>query len=194
MKIPEKDIYPLDTGYAAGPECLLERAPIAVYASRRIPLSVLETAERTVEAIAASGHVLAGGWHSRLEKRLLRAVLAVPDSSVLYGLAKGIKHFHLPTFTRTAYATQRLLVLSPFENAPRITRRRAQQRDTWLRGLMDRYLFCYIDPGGNVEALFYTCLREGKSVLLLDHPQNALFAEAATRPINPYNFQEVLKL
>jgi hypothetical protein len=192
MTIPEQDISPFDIGYAAGPKRLMEQSPIAVYASRRIPLSVLETAERTVQAVAASGHVLAGGWHSRMEKRLLRIALEVPDSNVAYVLAKGIRRFRLPTFAHSAYAAQRLLVLSPFEDAPRITRQRAKQRDAWIRSLVNRYLFCYIDGGGNVEKLFHTCLQEGKTVLLLDHPQNAAFADEATQRINPYNFQEVL--
>lgn len=187
----QEDIQRLAKGYCAGAAELLEGDPIALYCSRHIPLSILETAERTVKEIA-SECVLAGGWHSRLEKRLLRTAVLSPTSRILYFLAKGIDRFCLPKMLRPLYSGGRLLILSPFRMEPRITRSLADQRDAWMRTFIQRYFFCYIDPEGMTTTLFQQCLNEGKRVYLLDHPQNAPFIEQATAAISRYNYREVL--
>lgn len=64
------DVQPLPAqGYAAGPLDLLDHNPIAVYSSRRMPLSVLESAEATIWALTEAGVVLARaagtrGWRN----------------------------------------------------------------------------------------------------------------------------------
>jgi hypothetical protein len=182
------------TGYSAGRVDLLEQNPIAVYCSRRIPLSVLEVAEKTIRALSEEAVVLAGGWHSRMEKRLLKAAIQLPESRIIYFLAKGIEHFRLPKMLRPLYATERLLVLSPFLSERRITRKRAEQRDAWMGTLINRYFFCYIDSQGTMPDLLQKCLENGKQVFVLDHPQNTPFIKKATPAISPYNYREVLSL
>ena len=190
----QRDITNVATVYSAGRADLLNQDPVAVYCSRQIPLSVLEVGERTIKALAEEPVVLAGGWHSRMEKRLLKAAVQSPESRIIYLLAKGIEHFRLPKMLHSIYAAERLLVLSPFRSEQRITRKRVKQRDTWTRTLIDRYLFCYLDPQGTMPDLFQKCLEEGKLVLVLDHPQNTPFIKRATQAISPYNYREVLSL
>ena len=189
-----KSITTVGTGYSYGSINLLDRDPVAVFCSRRIPLSVLEVAENTIRAISDEAIVLAGGWHSRMEKRLLKTAAQSPESRIICFPAKGIELFQLPNMLRPLYATKRLLVLSPFLSEQRITRKRAEQRDTWMGTLINRYLFCYIDPQGTTPALFQRCLENGKQVFVLDHPQNTPFTKKATQAISPYNYREVLSL
>jgi predicted Rossmann fold nucleotide-binding protein DprA/Smf involved in DNA uptake len=183
-----------EQGYAAGPLDLLDHNPVAVYSSRRMPLSVLESSEATIRALAEAGVVLAGGWHSRMEKRLLKAAAQVAQSRLIYFLAKGIERFRLLQMLRPLYAQQRLLILSPFRSERRITRRLVEQRDAWMRSLIKRYLFCYLDPDGTTPDLLQQCLEEDKRVFVLDHPQNAPFIEGAVQAINRYTYREVLSL
>ncbi len=187
-----EDIEPVSTGYGAGRSDLLNHDALAVYCSRRIPLSVLEACEQTIQALSKEGIVLAGGWHSRTEKHLLKVAVQAAESHVIYFLAKGIEHFHLPTVLRPLYAQQRLLILSPFRTERRITRRLVERRDAWMRSLIERYLFCYLDPRGTTANLLQRCLEEGKCVFVLDHPQNAPFIKGAVRAINRYTYREVL--
>lgn len=192
MSHPSRCAYrAITNGFAAGSLSLLATSPVVVYASRKIPLSVLDVAERTVSAMASRGIVLAGGWQSRLEKRLLRKILTVPDGRAVYVLAKGICHFQLPAFGRESYIAGRLLVLSPFENERRISRRLVMRRDVWIRNQFDRYLFCSIDPGGNVEHVLDYCIQGDKTVYILDHPMNTEFLAEGSRKLSPYNIQEV---
>lgn len=185
------EIKLLAEGYSAGAAELLECDPIAIYCSRHIPLSILETAERVIGEIADEC-VLAGGWHSRLEKRLLRTAVQSPTSRIVYFLAKGIDRFRLPNMLRPLYAGGRLLVLSPFRTEPRITRSLVDERDAWMRTLVQRYLFCYIDPDGMTNILFHRCLDEAKEVYVLHHPENTPLAEQATAAISRYNYRGVL--
>jgi hypothetical protein len=187
----QRDIGPLAQGYCAGAVGLLKCDPVAVYCSRHIPLSILETAESTVEAMAGEV-VLAGGWHSRMEKRLLKTAVHSPGSRIIYFLAKGIDCFRLPSMLCPLYSSGRLLILSTVQTQRRITRALVDQRDAWMRTLVQRYLFCYIDPDGTSTTLFQQCLGDGKEVLLLSHPQNAPFLEEATASISRYNYREVL--
>ena len=196
MSVPllQRNITNMVTGYSAGRADLLDQDPVAVYCSRRIPLSVLEVAEETIRALSEEAVVLAGGWHSRMEKRLLKAAVQSPESRIIYFLAKGIEHFRLPKMLHPLYSTERLLVLSPFRSERRITRKRVEQRDTWMGTLINRYFFCYIDPQGTTPDLLQKCLKNGKQVFVLDHPQNTPFIKKTTQTISPYNYREVLSL
>lgn len=184
----------MGAGYSSGSVNLLDRDPVVVCCSRRIPLSVLEVAEKTIRALSEEAVVLAGGWHSRMEKRLLKTAVQSPESRIIWFLAKGIEHFQLPKMLRPLQATERLLMLSPFLSEQRITRKRVEQRDTWMGTLINRYLFCYIDPQGTTPSLLQRCLENGKQVFVLDHPQNTPFTKKATQAISPYNYREVLSL
>ena len=183
----------IQEGYSLGNADLLEHHPIAIYASRNLPLSVLNDAEKLISLLAKEKYVLAGGWQSRMEKRLLKVSLRFPTSRIIYFLARGIKFYNLPRELEELIAENRLLVLSNFESERRVSRYLVEKRDQWMQNYIDYYLFLYIDPGGKTTDLFERCLEEGKSTFLLDHPENTPFTKRATGVLNQYNFREVLQ-
>lgn len=187
------DYSSFQNGYRAGNLKLLENNPIAIYCSRHIPLSVLSDAEKLISLLAKEKHVLAGGWQSRMEKRLLKFAVNIPTSRIIYFLARGIKFFNLPRDLEKLFTENRLLVLSTFEDEKRITRNLVEQRDKWMLNYIDHYLFYHIDPNGKTTDFFNRCLKEGKNAYLLDHPENTPFIMKATGVLNQYNFQEVLE-
>lgn len=147
-----------------------------------------------VLSLARHGSTLAGGWQSPVEKRLLKAVTGVENSKIIYCLAKGIKNFHPPKYLSALERDNRLLVLSQFKNGKRITRELAIRRDQWMKGFMEKYLFCYADPGGNLKSLLENRLQEQKQVYILHHPQNTVYEDHGAIPVNRYNYREVFQI
>ena len=77
--------------YYFGNISLLSNNPIAIFCSREIPLSIYYTANEAFIKLFSSQIVLAGGWHSTMEKRLLSNFNANSKASLIYFLAKGIE-------------------------------------------------------------------------------------------------------
>ncbi|MEK7399098.1 MAG: hypothetical protein AAB116_19350 [Candidatus Poribacteria bacterium] len=162
--------------YYSGNIELLKRTPVAIFCSREIPLSIYHQANELFLKMFSLPLILAGGWQSAMEKRMLKNCKIQNASAcpqIIYFLAKGIKNFSLPDYLEKPYNEGNLLVISPYLKQKCISIKRVQVRDKLILRLIDRYLFLYINPGGQLEALYEKCLQKEKMVYLLKHHLNA---------------------
>ena len=159
--------------YFIGNKSLIEQAPIAVFCSREIPLSIYNTANETFSQMLTLPLVIGGGWQSAMEKRVLINYMKESQARIIYFLARGINHFKIPGHLSHLIDCGKLLMVSPLLNGPRIGKRLVGQRDDLIFNLVDRFFFLYIKPEGYLESLFTRCLNAGKEVYLLEHKANS---------------------
>lgn len=172
---------------------LLERDPLAVYAARKVPADAILDCEQLVENLAGSGIVLAGGWHSPLEKRLFRRAVRVPAARLIHALAKGMA-FYRPDHTAGQLLEQRrLLIVAPRLSNRRISQASVEQRDRWMRSVCRRYLFCFPDPEGYTYRLLQTALKHNKEVFIFDHPRTAGLFEQEAIGVNNRNWKAIFR-
>lgn len=191
---------PSGSGFFIGNYSLIEHNPVAVYCSRKIPLSVFEQSNEVVSALIERDVVLAGGWQSSMEKRLLKNIRKFENAKIIYFLAKGIQHRPRPfKLLEPLLEQDRLLVLSLHESEERITRKLVEKRDHWMRKMLQRFFFFYIDPNGKLKKLYEelsvehaASLSREKKVFLLNHPENRPFMNDSVILIDKYNLEEVI--
>lgn len=172
-----------DSGYFLGDLSLTEQNPVAIYSSREVPADMVLTAESFVKELARSGVVLAGGWHSPLERRLWRSALSGESSQVIYYLAKGIDTFRVPASYRERISSGRLLILSPFLNECRISRELVDRRDQWLLRHIGRVVFCFLDEQGSLVRFMEQCRKWNKEIFILEHDRNEHWISEGLIPI-----------
>jgi len=197
-------------GFFIGNYSLIEHNPVAVYCSQKIPLSVFEQSNEVVSALIERNVVLAGGWQSSMEKRLLKNIKGKENAKIIYFLAKGIQHFRPRPIKllEPLLEQDRLLALSLHESEERITRRLVENRDRWMTEMLQRFFFFYIEPNGKLQQLYEElCVehaaslfvghaaslsREKNRVFLLNHPENRPFMNNSVLLIDKYNLEEVI--
>lgn len=181
--------------YYSGKIELLKKDTVAIFCSREIPLSLYHPANELFLKMLSLPIVLAGGWQSVMEKRILKNYTAQNGSAraqIIYFLAKGIKGFSLPAYLEKPYNEGNLLVVSPCLAEKRISSKKVQARDELILRLIDRYLFLYINPGGHLETVYKTCLQQKKIVRLLKHHLNAEYLKDNVKPIEEINVEDLI--
>ena len=120
-----------------GNKDLLNRRKIGFLASRKIPSSaVLPTLDWAVETSKRTDVAVVSGFHSRLEKDVLKFLLRGTCGIILV-LARGM-YRKLPKMLETAMAGKRLLVISfEKENVTRASERSAHRRNRLVEELSD---------------------------------------------------------
>lgn len=178
--------------YGGGLE-LLQRNPLALYAARDVPASAILDCEQLVENLARSGLVLAGGWHSPLEKRLFLRAAQVPSAKLIHVLAKGMEYYRPDQVAEQLLEQHRLLVITPILTNRRISRDTVERRDRWIRSVIRRYLFCFLDQAGYTYRLLQKALEENKEVFVFDHPRNAGLFEREIIGVNNRNWKAIFR-
>ncbi|MDI6751277.1 MAG: hypothetical protein QME07_00220 [bacterium] len=181
--------------YYSGKIELLKKSTVAVFCSREIPLSIYHQANELFLRMLSLPIVLAGGWQSVMEKRMLKNYKAQNTSAcaqIIYFLAKGIKSFSLPDYLEKPYNEGNLLVISPYLKQKCISIKRVQVRDKLILKLIDCYLFLYINPGGHLEALYEKCLQKEKIVYLLKHHLNVGYLRDGVKLIEEANVEGLI--
>lgn len=174
------DALRADIWHGVGPRAWLGEtaAWTGVLCSRRVPPSLAlaaqdwanELARRFVaqtrahdehNAPSANASLLVSGWHSPVEQELFRVLRR--DCVPLVGVAaRSLQNYRLPESWREAVAPGQMLVLSPFENAPRMTSRTALARNRAILGLCSRVVVVGATPGGALHSLLREELRSSQ--------------------------------
>lgn len=183
-----------DNFYYSGKIELLKKNTVGIFCSREIPLSIYHSANELFTKMLSLPIVLAGGWQSVMEKRILRSYKAQNSNvaQMIYFLAKGIRVFTLPAYLEKPYNEGNLLVISPYLEGKHISLKRVQVRDGLILRLIDRYLFLYINPGGYLETVYKSCLKEKKIVYLPKHHLNAEYLRDNVKPIEGTNVEDLI--
>lgn len=175
--------------YFIGDNALLKESPVAVFCSREIPLSIYHTANETFTEILGLPIVIGGGWQSTMENRVLKNYNSESQAKIICFLAKGINNFKIPLHLSHIMDSGRLLIVSPFINKPHIDKKLVAVRDNLIFNLVDRFLFLYIKPNGQLESLFRRCLSDSKEVYLLEHKANIEYFVDRVKPFSSKNLK-----
>ena len=116
---------------------LLKRRKIGFLASRKISSSaILPTLDWAVEISKQSDVAVVSGFHSRLEKDVLKFLLQ-GKCGIIVVLARGI-YRKLPKPLEVAMNNQRLLIISlEKETVTRVSERTAHKRNKYVEDLSD---------------------------------------------------------
>lgn len=128
-----------------GNKDLLEIKKIGFLASRKIPISsVLPTLDWAVSIGKRTDIAVVSGFHSRLEKEVLRFLLQ-GKCGIIVVLARGM-YRKLPKQYEEAMSENRLLIISnEKENMKRISEATAHKRNKYIADICDEIKFIGVD-------------------------------------------------
>lgn len=149
---------------------------------------------KTFDAICElrdAGVVVAGGFHSPMEKECLDFLLR-GHPPVIVCPAKHALQQRISRNWRTAIDDDRLLIVSPFPEKARLTtRRRAINRNEFVAALSLAVLVPHASSQGKTEAVAQVVLQSGGALFTFDDEGNA---DLISRGAIVYDVQHVSRL
>jgi len=145
---------------------------LAIYCSARCPGNVILRLSDLAVALRTAGATVVGGFHSPLEVECLRTLLRGAGRLVVCP-ARSIEGMRLPVEWQAAVVAGRLLLLSPFEQAQRITSDTSLERNRFVAALADQVLIAHAAEGSRTEQLAREVAAAGKTLYTLPSPDNA---------------------
>lgn len=177
--------------HGIGDRAILGRRFLALICSVQCPGSVVIKTFDAIRELRDTGIVVAGGFHSPMEKECLDFLLRGVQP-VIVCLAKGLGSPRLPPFWRTALDAGRLVIVSPFDaETKRTTKANAQNRNEVLARLAACVLIPHASPGGKAETLVRQVLACGQSVFTFEDEANSEVLHLGGRL---YDIDEILRL
>lgn len=152
-----------------GDLALLDGPLLALFCSRRCPGNVILRAYDLAVALRDSVVPVIGGFHTPVEKELLRVLLR-GSAPVVIVEARGRRTRRTKEVKEreSHIAAGRLLVLWPFpDDQTRVTQPLAAERNRIVAGLASRTLFLHAAPGGATERLARELAATGAPLLTL---------------------------
>ena len=151
---------------------ILSRSVMGLICSKQCPGSIVIKTFDAIREIRDAGIVVAGGFHSPMERECLDFLLR-GEQPVIACLARSLTRFRLPRSWRPAFDAGRLLILSTFAaSVPRATKDHAQTRNEFVATLAACILIPHASPGGKAEALVSTIRNGGKLFFALEDSDN----------------------
>ncbi len=135
-----------------GPRQLLNQPLTAIFCSARCPGTAILEALNLAQAWRKAGVAVVSGFHSPVEQESLR-VLLDGDTPIVVCLARSAERYRVPQGWSNAVRAGRLLVLTPFQNRPRVTTELAERRNLFVGQLASRIKIVHAEPGGKTEQL-----------------------------------------
>lgn len=137
-----------------GNTALLSLRKTAFVCSRRYPASAVLRCYDWAIAQREAGECVVSGFHSPLEKDVLRYLLR-GKQPVIMVLARGMKE-RIESALRSAVEASRLLIVTPFAaSVKRVTEETALERNRWMIEIAERITVGYVAPSGQLETLFH---------------------------------------
>ena len=166
-----------------GDSTILDRKLLGFFCPVRCPGDVILKTYDLARALRSAEVTLIGGFQSPMEKEFLGLMLR-GTASVVVCPARGMGAMRIPKGWKKPLATDRLLLLSFFDDTVRRpTAAIASQRNAYVAALAERLLIAHAERGGKTEALCRDALAQGKPVFTLDSPDNAHLMELGAAPI-----------
>jgi predicted Rossmann fold nucleotide-binding protein DprA/Smf involved in DNA uptake len=153
---------------------ILRPQRLGLICSVRCPGGIVIKTFDAVRQLRDAGVVVAGGFHSPMEKDCLDFLLR-GEQPVIVCPPKGLARPRLPRLWRAAVDAGRLLVLSPFPLAvTRTTGAQARARNEFLAALSHAVLIPHASPGGKAEAVARRILDRDQPLFTLDDEDTEL--------------------
>ena len=143
---------PSRLGAIGSPEILGEKK-VGLFCSVRCPGDAILGAYDAARKLRDDGATVVSGFHSPVEKECLRILLR-GKQRIIMCLARAFGKIRIPVDWRTAVNSDRLLLLSPFENRPRRPdTESARRRNELVAALANEVLIIHVTPGGQIEEI-----------------------------------------
>ena len=162
---------------------ILDRPLIGFFCSVRCPGDAILKTYDLARMLRETDAAIIGGFQSPMEKECLDLLLR-GSTSVVVCPARGLGRIRIPPSWQEPLAEGRLLILSFFNDGiRRPTADLAIKRNAHIAALADRVLIAHAEKGGKTEALCKEALAQGKSVFVIDSPDNAHLVELGVVPV-----------
>ena len=167
--------------YALGNLSILDNRLIGLVCSVQCPGSIVIKTFDAVRELRDQEIVMAGGFHSPMEKECLDILLNGKHPVVLCP-ARSLKNLRIGQKSRQALKEGRLLIISPFaETIRRTTSQQAIQRNDLVAALSDVLLVPYASPGGKTWTTVNKALSWGQPIFTFLDNHNAELFDAGAR-------------
>ena len=155
-----------------GDRQILHNVQLALICSVSCPGSVVIKTFDTIRKVRDAGLVVAGGFHSPMERECLHFLLRGCQPVVLCP-ACGMDSFELGSEERRALDEGRLSVLSIFDQRfTKATPELASQRNDFVAALSGAVFVPHAVPGGKAEAAARRALARGQVVMTFDDAEH----------------------
>ena len=155
-----------------GNQQILRRKWVGFFCSVRCPGNLILKSYDLARRWQAEGQPVIGGFHSPVEKEVLRILLRSEDPVCIVlacALPKGI-----PKKFRQSVEAGRLLLVSPFDSkTKRASQTTAARRNQVVASLADQIFVAYAAVGSKTEALCRNIAATGKPCMTFDDPKTA---------------------
>ena len=155
-----------DGAQGIGEQTLVGRSLTAFFASRKCPGSAIRATMDWAVEQARKKTPLIGGFHSPLERSVLKIVLAA-KSPVVIVLARGLDNARLPRPWHTALNDGHASVVTMTTASQRLSEPIAGQRNHWIASHASRIVLGHVDPSGLLAGLVEKWRSDGRTVELL---------------------------
>ena len=153
----------------------------ALFCSSKCPGEIILKAHDLAQTFKEKGIPTIGGYHSPVEQECLRVLLRGAQP-ILYCPARSIEKMRLKPAWKDAFAEERLLILSIFENRHQSTAALANQRNAFVAALADKICIAYAAEDSKTLEFAQMVVTWGKPVFTFETPvNNALFQLGAQR-------------
>jgi predicted Rossmann fold nucleotide-binding protein DprA/Smf involved in DNA uptake len=168
-----------------GDQSLMKTRRLALLCSRACPGSIIVQALDVVRAFRETAWTVVSGFQSPTEQECF-GILLRGEHPVIVCPAHGVEGMRIPAAWKSAVASGRMLITSPFEkNVRRATAALAQERNRFVVSLANAVFIPHAAPGGTLHGMCRELRETGKALWTLDDPANDHLLKVAFRPLTP---------
>lgn len=168
--------------HGIGNRAILREPTVALICSVQCPGSVIIKTFDAIRELRDAGVVIAGGFHSPMEKECLEFLLR-GKQPLIVAPARGLAGLRLPSTWRSALDAGRLLVTSPFgDEMRRTTMASALKRNEFIAALANAILIPHATPGGRAETLASKLAATGKALYTFEDAENHALMTIGAKP------------
>ncbi|MEE9164932.1 MAG: DNA-processing protein DprA [Nitrospinota bacterium] len=170
---------------------ILKRKKLAFFCSVKCPGDLITQALDLAQALRKSGITVIGGFHSPVEREILKTLLRSPHPVIICP-ARSIDGMRFPKEYKKPLSENRLLFLSPFnEKYRRITVETSNIRNKFVSAIAEKVFVAYASPGSKTMQFCIDVLSKGKPLVTLKSDNNKLLNLGA-KPVNPADIENLL--
>jgi predicted Rossmann fold nucleotide-binding protein DprA/Smf involved in DNA uptake len=164
-----------------GTPSLFSHSKVALFSSIHCPGELLSKGYDLAQALRRYRITVMSGFHSPLEKEMLRIFLN-GTQSILIGQARNISNLRIPAILKPPLLNGRLVFFSPFLSPEmRASSKTAMERNRLIAALAELIFIVSSSPGGKIEQLALEFQNSGRPVLAIKSKYNAHLEQQGIR-------------
>ena len=164
-----------------GSSFLFSHPKVALFSSTHCPGELLSKGYDLAQALRRYRVTVSSGFHSPLEKEMLRIFLN-GTQSILIGQARNISKMRIPAILKPPLLKGRLMFFSPFLSPEmRASSKTAMERNRLIAALSEVIFIVSASPGGKIEQLALEFKKLGRPVLAIKSKYNAHLEQQGIR-------------